>query len=704
MRLLKAQQQIAKENLNTRVFVDGIAGTGKTTAAIERAKQLLREGARPDSVLIIVPQAALAVPYREALRRSRVENGIDVHTTTLGKLAYQMVDLFFPLVAEDVGFGNPLGRPHFLSLELVQYYMTRFVQPEIERMDYFNSVHISRNRLYTQIVDNLNKSAIVGFDYHTLADRLKSAWRGEQSQHYIYEDAQTTAEIFRQQCLQHNLLDFSLQVSLFINRLWPQDVVRKHLTRQYRHLIVDNIEEDTPVTHDLLRDWLPLVESAAILYDSEAGYRRFLGADPVHAANLRELCDVHVTLTNHRTMSTEIEALQWQMAHSLQHELSGTAPKQADARDAIAYADNRYHTQMIDWVAQNVASLVHDDGVPPGEIVLLAPYLPDALRFSLQVRLDEADVPNKSHRPSRALREEPAARTLLTWAKLAHPGWQIAPSPFDVAYALTSSIAELDLVRARLLVNVLYHKGQLAPFEQITDAHMRDRITFIFGNRYDALHKWLSDYQAADPLPLDHFFSKLFGEVLSQVGHGFHEDYNAANTAANLIDSAREFRLTVSAIEPHLDTNSEYVRMVDGGVIANQYVRDWETEKREAVLIAPAYTFLLSNLPVDYQFWLNVGSAGWSQRLFQPITHPYVLSRQWQQGRVWLDQDEYEADQQTLSYLTLGLIRRCRKKIYLAFSEFGEQGYEQRGPLLLAVQAMLRRLQREDMNDVQASS
>ncbi len=58
--------------------------------------------------------------------------------------------------------------------------------------------------------------------------------------------------------------------------------------------------------------------------------------------------------------------------------------------------------------------------------------------------------------------------------------------------------------------------------------------------------------------------------------------------------------------------------------------------------------------------------------------------------------DEYNANQQTLSYLALGLIRRCRKKIYLGFSEFGEQGYEQRGPLLMAIQSMLRRLSREE--------
>lgn len=696
MRLLKAQKTIAQDNFDTTIFVEGIAGTGKTTAAIERVKQLLRVGTRPDSILVLVPQAALAVPYHEALRRSRIETSIDIHTATLGKLAYQMVDLFFPLIATESGFANPLEEPHFLSLELVQYYMTRFVEPVIEQQDFFNSVHISRNRLYTQIIDNLNKSALVNFPIETLSERLKSAWRGEISQYYIYEDAQASAQLFREQCKQYNMLDFSLQVDLFVNQLWNKPQVRQHLFGQYRHLIVDNIEEDNPTTHRLLRDWLEVCDSAVLLYDSQGGFRRFLGADPKNAYQLKDACAVHIELDNQRVMSNDIETFQFEMATSLHYEKDIKKPKRGDARSAIVYEDNRFHTQMIEWVTEHVASLIHNEGVSPSEIVILAPYVPDALRFSLQSRLNALGVPNRTHRPSRALRDEPASRTLLTLAKITHPQWKLATSEYDVANALTLIIKDLDLIRAKLLSEILYRKGKLNPFSQITDEKVQARITFDFGMRYDALHQWIEAYLQNDPLPLDIFFSKLFGEVLSQVGYGFHDNSDAANTSANLIDSAREFRQTVSRIESDIDTASEYVRMVDRGVIANQYIRTWDTGKREdAVLISPAYTFLLMNMPLDYQFWLSVGSGGWSQRLYQPLTHPYVLSQQWSEGQIWTDSDELDAEREMLANLILGLIRRCRKTIYLGVSQYGEQGYEQRGPLMMAIQSILRRLQKE---------
>jgi hypothetical protein len=697
MRLLKDQQRVAKEHFDKTIFLEGIAGTGKTTAAIERVKNLLRSGVPGDSILVLVPQSALALPYREALRRARVGGG-GVHTATFGSLAYQMVDLFYPLIAESLNGGNPPERPHFLSLELVQYYMTRFVEPEIERHDYFNSVHISRTRLYTQIVDNLNKAAVVGFDPDTISARLKAAWRGDVEQAFIYDDVQASANVFREMCRQHHLLDFSLQVELF-QTLWRMPQPRQYLTQQYRHLIIDNVEEDSPATHDMLRDWLEECESALVIYDTEGGYRRFLGADPVNAYELKRQCQIHAKLDNHRVMSPDVQAFQVELAHSLNRN-HAVAPKNTDAREALVYTDSRFHPQMVDWAVENIATLIHQDGVNPAEIVVLAPFLPDALRFALQTRLNEQGIPNRAHRPSRALREEPAARTLLTLAKVAHPQWNMPASKYDLAYALTASIAEFDLVRARLLVDIVYRNGQLHPFEQIQNEGVQERITFDLGNRYEQLRQWLDAYIQAEPLPLDAFFSKLFGEVLSQPAFGFHDRYEAANTAANLIDSAREFRQTVSKIEPLLDIAPEYVQMVDKGVIANLYIRDWRTEKRDSVLIAPAYTFLLSNQPVEYQFWLNVGSTGWAQRINQPLTHPYILSRQWIADRKWEDADEVAVNQESLANLALGLLRRCRKKVYLGFSEFGEQGYEQRGALLLAIHSMLRRLRREDEQHV----
>jgi hypothetical protein len=187
----------------------------------------------------------------------------------------------------------------------------------------------------------------------------------------------------------------------------------------------------------------------------------------------------------------------------------------------------------------------------------------------------------------------------------------------------------------------------------------------------------------------------LFGEVISQRGYGFHSNLDAVRVAASLVESIKKFRNAmeptyVDMDSPAFDLGREYITMLEEGVLAAQYLESWRNEDKDAVLVSPAYSFLMMNRPVTVQFWLDPGSSGWVQRLSQPLTQPYVLSRHWDQGRLWVDSDEVTAETETLARLVGGLLCRCREKIYLAISDLSETGFEQRGTLLRAFQKVLQ--------------
>ena len=392
-------------------------------------------------------------------------------------------------------------------------------------------------------------------------------------------------------------------------------------------------------------------------------------------------------------MQPALAGLVDEIGHSLNRE--GASPAAVDVRPAFRYAFHSYYPEMLDWVAASIYQLVYEEGIPAREIVVLAPYLSDALRFSLMNKLDRYGIPVLSHRPSRALRDEPAARCLLTLTALAHPAWGYLPPHADVADALRRAIDGLDPVRARLLTQIVYHpKGDpvLSAFEAIRP-ETQGRITYLAGERFDHLRQWLLSYTAGEPAPIDHFFSRLFGEALSQPGYGFHTDYEAGRVVAELVESARRFRRTLFP-EADLDPSTagrQYLRIVNQGLLAALYVASWRDEQADAIFMAPAYTFLMRNRVAEVQFWLDVGSTGWWERLDQPLTHPYVLSQHWPPGTLWTDADEYEHQQDVLYRIMSGLIRRCRREIILGISDLGEQGYEQRGPMLRVFQQILRR-------------
>jgi hypothetical protein len=691
-----SQRQLAviHQPLQGWVFLEGPAGAGKTSAAVARVLHLLEAGASGESLLLLAPQRTLAGPYEAALRLPGAAAGGVVGALTVGGLAQRMVDLFWPLAAGPAGFARPDDPPVYLTLETAQYYMAHLLRPLLEE-GLFESVVIDRNRLYSQVVDNLNKAAVVGFPHGEIGARLKAAWVGEPGQLRVYDDVQAAADLFRSFCLQHNLLDFSLQVQVFRDQVWPLAACRDYLQGAYRHLIYDNVEEDTPVAHDLIREWLPGFDSALLVYDWDAGYRRFLGADPDSAYRLKDLCQTSISIPETWVMSPRIAGLGQALGAALRGERPPVPPVEAASQGAsrlFEFEYHRFYPQMLDWVTGRILDLVEGQGLPPGEIVVLAPFLSDALRFSLMERLGGFGIPVRSHRPSRSLRDEPATQCLLTLAALAHPLWGLRPGKTDVAYALMQAIQGLDLVRAQLLAEIVYRErsGELTSFDPILP-EMQERITYRLGERYERLRGWLQDASRQED-ELDHFLSRLFGEALSQPGFGFHTSYDAGRATASLIESVQKFRWaagpTLEALGVPL--GMEYLRMVQEGVIAAQYIHGWQSQAQDAVLLAPAYTFLMSNRPAAVQFWLDVGSRGWTERLYQPLTHPYVLSRNWEFGRPWGDADEVEAGREALYRLAQGLLRRCRQAVYLGLSELGEQGYEQRGPLLLAFQRLLR--------------
>src|SRR5690606_22692017 len=103
--------------------------------------------------------------------------------------------------------------------------------------------------------------------------------------------------------------------------------------------------------------------------------------------------------------------------------------------------------------------------------------------------------------------------------------------------------------------------------------------------------------------PLHRFLTRLFDEVLSQPGFGFHNDRKAAEVTANLVDSARQFD---AAAGPLLagegqDPDYAYAGVVREGLLSGQYLRVWQPAPAESVQLSAAYTFLLANRPVDYQ-------------------------------------------------------------------------------------------------------
>ena len=257
-------------------------------------------------------------------------------------------------------------------------------------------------------------------------------------------------------------------------------------------------------------------------------------------------------------------------------------------------------------------------------------------------------------------------------------------------------IPELDIVRSDLLIKTLVNKNgsqlNLRSYDLITNTATQERISFVIGEKYERIRLWLEEYSSLDIQPLDVFISRFYGEVASQPEFGLFEDYESANTACRVTVSIQQFRRFACDFLG-LDENSsgkEYIRMLENGLLPAA-IQAPEMDSGY-VSILPAHAFLMENRRCKYQFWLDVGSMGWWERLNQPLTNPYILRRGWASNRKWTAADEISANQESMLKIVRGLISRCSGKIIAASVHVNEYGSEQRGPLLQSLQTLQKRI------------
>lgn len=691
---LSAQQRAIIQAEST-LFAAGPAGAGKTTALQKRLSFLLQAGEPAYTLLVLVGRREHQRAYQQRVQEAGLTSFTDLKITTYTGLAQEMVRLFWPLVARDAGFRSAFRPPTFLTYDLAQLAMWQLVTPLLET-GAFNDLHLRPQRIVSQLLDTLNRAALNNLDLAAATQRQLHSWavNNEQQVRYL-EQAHQTAATFRAQCLERNTLDLSLTIDTFHHHVLAHPEFARYFQERFRHLLVDNLEEQTPAGQAFVERLLNRMVSACLIYDEEAGYRRFLSADPLGALRFIHLTRQSLRLEDSFTSSPSVRTL----CHTLSAIVQGRAVGQTmeERLHLIQVANQavrerivgRYRRETIFQLAKRLAQLIQVEGVLARDIAVVVPYLDGALSYTLLRACKQAGVPTNLARRRATPREEPRVRAWLTWAALAHPEWGVAPKAYDVAEALSLSIHGCDPARAALLVDRLYDEplGRLQPAAQLPTRY-HDRISPALVLRYEQLRQWLETH--GGQYRLDHFLYRLFADLLSLPD--FQPDPDVAGAAVcswlvmlatRLCDAATALHLTTSA-----DIGSAFFNSIEQGLVGSEPPDTGDPPDPNGVRITTLYGFLLHEQPVRWQVWLETAASGWLDIPRQPLSNVFVLAPNWPAQRAWTGIEEYEIRQQLLARILHGLCYRCQDGVILATSELDQTGQRQDNLLWRALESM----------------
>ncbi|MEA4811992.1 MAG: hypothetical protein VB108_05435 [Anaerolineaceae bacterium] len=681
------QQAFLDEKKSGLSFLEGPFGCGKTSAATQRMLQLTGESKKPfSSVLVLAPQYSLLRPYIEA-RLSNQAHLRQAETMTFSSLVRRNIALFWPVIAEEAGFANPFEPPKFLTIETAQFYFSELIDPLIDK-GLFSTITIPRNRIYSQLLDNLNKAALIPFDYQQVGSRLKGAWSGSPEQLVVYDEVQVCLNAFRTKCLQENLLDYSLQVEIFRKQLWPQKLFRKYMRSRYSDLIYDNIEEEPPIIHDFIEEWLPDLDSACLIFDSGAGYRKFLAADPISARRFRPLARAHVELKE--SLVNPLEIIKARTYFDFAHQK--TIKPGTEVFRVFAQPERlpSFVPELLDWAAEKIESLI-EGGAEPSQIVVISPYLSSTFAFYLEEKLRALGLRSTIARGSAPLRDDPLVKVFLNFYCLAANQPDLAVSKDDLIDLLSISLGGINRIQASIFGSAICGSApaiHALPAQELIEENVLKRLNPLTLQQYGHVRQWLKRFEVHSGF--GSFISQIFGELLTQPGYGLEGSALAGETAGHLMQGFKKFEEALPFGAPERLKAKQYLETVRKGLLAGLY-GDETSPAENAILITPVLNFILRNKAVDYQFWMNTGSAGWYERLEQPLTQAHVLSRQWKAGQIWTASDENRLAKETLSQIMQGLLERCKKQVFLGISLYDESGNQEKSLLLQVLQGLFRK-------------
>lgn len=349
---LDPEQRAVATALHGPVCVLAGAGTGKTRAITHRIAYGVRVNAyAPQSVLAVTFTARAAGEMRQRLRGLGVD-GVQArtfHAAALRQLSYfwpQVVGGQIPqLVEQKAPLVGRAARKAGLDVDRL---MVRDLASEIE----WAKVSLVAPEDYVRVTADAGRPAPAGVDRARVADVLRA-----------YEDVKTDAVV----------LDFEDILLLLADMISRHGEVGEQIRRQYRHFVVDEYQDVSPLQQYLLEQWLGGRRELCVVGDPAQTIYSFAGASPEHLLGFtRQYPDATVVrlVRDYRSTPQVVNLANGLMARrgsaSTGVELVAQRPS-GPAVQFTAYADDDAEAR---GVASGIESLIAS-GVPAREIAVL---------------------------------------------------------------------------------------------------------------------------------------------------------------------------------------------------------------------------------------------------------------------------------------------------------------------------------------------
>lgn len=613
--------------------------------------------------------------------------------TQLGFFQDEVI-LFWPLLIQLLNLKAQF--PVRLRPETEQELATRLWRSQLDE-EILREPGVSEYRLVRRLLDLLQLAAYSGTPVEEISSLLE---QGLQEGAGEVEPQLMVSLLlqWRSWCLERGLLTYGIITELYGQHLLSDPNYQQHLTRRYRLVLADDVDDYPAIARHLFEFLLDRGAVGAFTYNRDGKVRLGLGADPNYLEGLAARCQVE-TLTQPPlscladTLSLPIVELVTEPMVLL------TLPEEVQSLQTTS------RRELLRQTGEVIIEAVQSGQVQPQEVAVIAPGLDAIARYTLVEILTKQGIPVHTLSDQRPLISSPVIRALLTLLALVYPELGRLVDRQAIAEMLVVlSKGDLDPVRAGLLADYCFEPHPNRPNLLPPTAYDRwDRLGYAATTAYEQILQWLEmqrkqQEQRLLPSPI----SLLDRAIQRFLWNGSNLPYDQLAALRELLETAQHYwevdtrlwllersqTLPRNENAPPHTTIAEFIQLLRRGTItANPYpVRPIGPAQRRAVTLSTIFQYRSNRRCHRWQFWLDAGSPLWlSGGAATLFGAPLFLQDRF--GHPWTAEDAMNADRERLQRILQDLLGRVGERVYLCHSDLAVNGQEQTGPLLSLVNA-----------------
>ncbi|MEM6647115.1 MAG: hypothetical protein AAF730_12780 [Bacteroidota bacterium] len=529
----------------------------------------------------------------------------------------------WPSWAAQHGF-DAMRPPIYLSFEQAQVVMDAVARP-MRETGQFDGWALAPASLAAELLDVRAHAASATLS----SERLAASWTEETP-------VQEALAAFADRCRRFNLIDFATLAGTAALGAPPDALVFAY-----------RVDEWPPVALQMLSRWMHGGTACIAIADPHGGTRFRLGVDARFTATWRkQVADVKSADPNPTARGRLADEIVRLMADP-----DGTP--HPDATHALrGHLTDRKRPRLFRAVAGAVRSALNL-GTVPEDIALIAPYIDGASQVLLADAFDRAQIPMAFARRQQRLTASADVRAVRTVCALLAPDAFAPPHPDDLALTLHRLVPYLDLLRARLLVDLLF-EPESGVLRDTSVLRKKDTVR-------------LSERQHTDYNTLLYRLRPRSGEVtltglLDAAIAAFPDTYHAGPSVQSLRDAAARFLDLADALGvPERYRLQRFFDTLDAGFLAPA-TRGTPSGQ---VIAYSIDGFLREERAVAVQVWLDVQAPAWMPTPYAAFMNRATLSASWLGDAGWEASDERAWRYDQAARRVRSLLDRCTDGVYV---------------------------------------